>query len=512
MDFLITAIVFILIFSVLILVHELGHFLMAKRAGIKVEEFGLGLPPRIWGKKKGETIYSINWIPFGGFVRMFGEDDHDKKMLKSKRSFAGKSARDRIKVVVAGVVMNFFLAWLLLTVGFTVGMEPLLTPDEVFTSVSDGTVVLEPGVKVKESKNNLFEAEDTIYGLDGGALEAVAPDKPLSPGTYLVHRDGQTIKVTVGNGNGEGIKFYENVPFPRVAVSGSSFQQGDVVLRINGQEVFDTDGLRDVLTDVDSTTYEVYNKGKTRQVVMTWGGAEKVIVSQVFPETPAEKSGLKLGDIILSVDGKKVAEPQDVIDLIAANPDKELVYVVKRDQKEATFALTPQDGKVGLQLAELVYFNDKDLVFYNTQLVSSVAEIKESKFPFYQAPWEALKESYRLSILTVDMFGNVIVSLVKDAEVPDSVTGPVGIAKMTHVFLQEGAIPLLRFVAILSLSLAVINILPFPALDGGRLFFILVEVVTGRKINQKFETYVHALGYVLLLLLIFAVTFNDIFG
>ncbi len=87
MDILITIIVFILIFSVLVLVHEFGHFIMAKRAGIKVEEFGFGLPPRIWGKKKGETLYSINWIPFGGFVRMFGEDSKDGSMLSKKRSF-----------------------------------------------------------------------------------------------------------------------------------------------------------------------------------------------------------------------------------------------------------------------------------------------------------------------------------------------------------------------------------------------------------------------------------------
>ena len=101
--------VFIIILSILVILHELGHFLMAKRAGIGVEEFGIGLPPRIWGKKIGETIYSVNWLPFGGFVRLVGEDPEDKKK-DQKNSFYIKSIRQRMLVVVAGVVANFALA------------------------------------------------------------------------------------------------------------------------------------------------------------------------------------------------------------------------------------------------------------------------------------------------------------------------------------------------------------------------------------------------------------------
>ena len=119
MAYLITVIVFVLVFSVLVLVHEFGHFYMAKKSGIKVEEFGFGLPPRVLGKKKGETIYSINAVPFGGFVRMYGEDSKNSKYLKSKRSFAAKPLRSRILVVTAGVIMNFLLAWFLLFIGLS---------------------------------------------------------------------------------------------------------------------------------------------------------------------------------------------------------------------------------------------------------------------------------------------------------------------------------------------------------------------------------------------------------
>src|SRR3989338_7634716 len=106
-------VVLILIFSVLVLIHELGHFVMAKRAGVKVEEFGFGLPPRIWGKKKGETIYSINLIPFGGFVRMLGEDSGDPDSAKNKRSLVNQSVWVQTKIVCAGVFMNLLLSFVL---------------------------------------------------------------------------------------------------------------------------------------------------------------------------------------------------------------------------------------------------------------------------------------------------------------------------------------------------------------------------------------------------------------
>lgn len=129
MQIFITIVVFLVIFSALILIHEFGHFTAAKRAGVKVEEFGMGLPPRIWGVKKGETLYSINWIPFGGFVRMLGEDGESKK---NQNSFASKSPAVQLWIVSAGVVMNLLLSFVLLTIGFWIGIDPLMVDQEDF--------------------------------------------------------------------------------------------------------------------------------------------------------------------------------------------------------------------------------------------------------------------------------------------------------------------------------------------------------------------------------------------
>src|SRR3989344_4100948 len=106
-----SVLIFIVTLLILVLIHELGHFLTAKKFGIKVEEFGFGIPPRAWGKKVGETLISINWLPFGGFVRLYGEDEVDQKALQNPRSFAAQKVWKRIVVVFAGVFMNLILAW-----------------------------------------------------------------------------------------------------------------------------------------------------------------------------------------------------------------------------------------------------------------------------------------------------------------------------------------------------------------------------------------------------------------
>lgn len=536
MNILITIIVFIIIFSVLILVHEWGHFIMAKRAGIKVEEFGFGLPPRLWGKKKGETIYSINWIPFGGFVRMYGEDATDPKALRTKRGFAAQPMRTRVKVVVAGVVMNFILAWVLMFVGFTAGMEPLLAPDDVLPAVNSGQVVLEPGVKIKTvSIGSLaeqigFKPGDTIYEIDGQEADLTSLENIVKnpAATYLVMRGGQNLNFIVTQkqvaelkpDTSFGLNFYELAPFPRVRFYDlkkhtDAYKAGlrplDTILTVNGQQIYNITEYEQFVRGVPTLEYLVYRDGEIETVILERDEARQVIISRVIPDSPADKAGFETGDIVLSVNGINMDDSLKLIDFVAKHSTENLAYSIERDDKRIFLEVTPEDSKIGVYLSELMnYGTDLGVSVYNIDLLSSVTDIKDVKYPWYQAIYKSLGETWRLSKLTVGMFGNFITRLVADGKVPESVAGPVGIAQMTHVFVQEGIIPLLRFVAILSLSLAVINILPFPALDGGRLLFILIEFVIGRRIPQKWEAYVHAFGYILILFLILAVTYSDI--
>ncbi len=339
---------------------------MARRAGIKVEEFGIGLPPRakaIYTDKKG-TVYSINWIPFGGYVKLYGEDASDSKALKAKNSFASKTKWQRSQVIVAGVVMNFILAWVLIAIGFSVGMKPfLITQDDVIKAQEAGLIEIMSVLNVHEIT-------------DGGPLSKV------------------------------------------------DILPGDLIVEINSYNVPKSENLSDILKSGQEVTLKILREG--------------------------EES------------------------LVTVVPDSE--------------------GKLG--------FTVSDAPFVISQ--------NDVKYSVPKAVVESAKEVGRLSYLTLDMLGNVITSLVIKATVPDGVAGPVGIARLTHQFTQQGIIALMQFAALLSISLGVINIMPFPALDGGRFLFIIFEAVLRKKPNAKMEAMVHGVGFILLMLLIVVITWNDI--
>ncbi len=533
MSYLITIVVFFIVFSVLILVHEFGHFYMAKKAGIKVEEFGFGLPPRVWGKKKGETIYSINAVPFGGFVRMYGEDSSNSKFLKSKRSFIAQPLRSRILVVIAGVIMNFLLAWFLLFVGFTAGMQPLLGPGDVFNAVQNDQVVLESGIAIKEVKedslafNYGIQDGDVLYSFNDVMVDnAVVAEFLENPvGTYQIVRDSSVIdleltQVELDEGFDLGLTFYDYVSFPRVKIHDleknssaykAGIRPGDYIVSVNGTDVFTITEFEEMLDNNSYFDFLIYRDGFVEEFIFENENIKKVIISNVISGQPADLVGIKDGDVIMSINGKNIYDSLEMISYVQENADSNLVFFVKRDGQNIRYEITPEEGRIGVYLSELVDYSERDgFSVYNSSLISSVLEIKEEKYPWYQAIGKSLSESWRLAKLTGEMFVGLISNLFTSGEVPESVAGPVGIAQMTHTFVQEGFIPLIRFVAILSLSLAVINILPFPALDGGRLLFLMIEMITGRRVNQKWEAHVHAFGYLLILLLIVVVTYSDI--
>ncbi|HEX7042470.1 MAG TPA: RIP metalloprotease RseP [Patescibacteria group bacterium] len=359
---LLTIISFILVLSVLVLIHELGHFLTAKKLGIKVEEFGFGFPPRIWGKKIGETIYSINLLPIGGFVKLYGEDEAgggqiklkvENEKLKDKdikRAFFARPVWQRAAIVVAGVVMNFLLAVSILT--------------------------------------------------------------------YLVMVQG--------------------VP-----------SQGN-----------------------------------------------NVVIAEVAKDSPAQKAGLKTGEAILSIDGQKIVSAQQIISYTKKHLGKEILLQVKDEKsKVMTISVTPRvhypsnEGAMGIAIG---------------------ANIVITKYPWYEAPWVGLKEALNQTVMILQGFGQLISNLVVSRQVPQDLAGPVGIAQLTGQFVQLGFNAVLSLLALLSLNLAIINVLPIPALDGGRLFFILLEGLTGKKVSPKVEGYIHTAGMAFLMALIILITFHDI--
>ncbi len=369
--------VFIVTLLILVLIHEFGHFLAAKKFGIKVLEFGFGLPPRVFGKKFGETLYSLNWLPFGGFVRLLGEDEPsppEDQLSKRSRHFSDRPVWQRITVVVVGVLMNLSLALV------------------------------------------IFWAVLAFQGF----------------------------KVTLP------------------LISEYSFIGADVTV------------------------------------------TNMVVISKVSPGSPAAKVGLKPGDRIIEADGERIEDSNDLIAL-ARGKGGEVISLKITDLQETAFKIievTPREdppkgqGPLGIFLGTFQVAN----LTYNT-LVQKI----------FSAP------TYSINLIgyNVKILGDLIsISLQKQDITPvsESVAGPVGITTIVKDIIEtkNPILPYLNFLAVLSLNLAIINILPFPGLDGGRLFFLIIEGVTRKKPHANFEKYIHTVGLALLLGLVLLITISDI--
>ena len=379
----------LLIFPVLgalIFVHELGHFVAAKRFGIKVLEFGFGFPPRLFGIRYGETLYSINLIPLGGFVRMVGEEDPE-----DPRSFARKGVLQRVIVLSAGSFMN------------------LLTPIVIFTV--------------------LFAIpRDTAIG--SVIINGVAPGSPAAE---------------------------------------AGLRPGDIVLAYDGDRINNhLDLIQQVMASLGSETEITVRRGS---IVSGLGGSPELSPVETLTVVP------RLNPPQLLV-VESVVDPETQVSLRDA----------QRYNRELELGDLLTQGSIGVMIG-----------------TSNVRIVKQRE-PIWNALPMALERIWDVLIITKNGFERWI------AGGPDpGLAGPIGIARVTGMVASAGISPLFELTAILSISLGVINILPIPALDGGRLMFVLIEWVRrGKRISPKKEGLVHLVGFALLLVFIAIISYFDI--
>ncbi len=351
----ITVIIFILVLGLLIFVHEFGHFIVAKKSGMKVEEFGFGFPPKLFGIKRGDTTYSINLLPIGGFVRILGEDG---EKVDDPKSFASRSVGIRAAVISAGVVMNIVLAIFLFIICFKVGIPTVVDSPE---------------------------------------------------------------KVNV----------------------------------------------RD----------------------------EKVQIINISEGSPAQEAGVIIGDSILEIADIPVESVEQVQDSINSSLGKELAVKISRGEEIINLTLKPRidppegEGATGIALVK-------------TGIVS---------YPWHISIWKGIEATFSMLIAIIVAFAGILKNIFMGQGVSEGLAGPVGIAVMTGQMAKLGFVYILQFTAILSINLAILNFLPFPALDGGRMMFLILEKIRGKKVKKKTENMIHAAGFVILIALMILVTFRDIF-
>lgn len=370
----------------LIFVHELGHFLTAKRFGIKVTEFGFGFPPRIWGFRRGETIYSINWLPLGGFVRMVGEEDPTEP-----GSFARQSVLKRVIVLSAGSVVN------------------LLVPIVIYTIL-------------------LMLPQDTL--VESVVITSVDPGSPAE---------------------------------------GAGLRAGDALLHVNGNRVNNrNDVQREVLTVLGETIELTVRRG-------------------------ARVSGMRVSPEFAVVETVSVKARM--------NPPSRVVVAEVTDP-EAQVSLN-QINNLGLDLSLGDELQGGSIGIW---MAASNQRITKRSEPFWNAVPMSLDRVRDILVI----FKNVLERWIAGGPDP-GFTGPVGISKLTGDVARAGISPTFELVAFLSISLGIINILPIPALDGGRLMFVLLEWVRrGKRISPEREGVVHLVGFVVLISFIVFMSYRDV--
>ena len=420
-----TVLIFVAIILVLVVAHELGHFTVAKLSGISVLEFGVGLPPRLFAFEFGGTVYSVNLLPIGGFVRMLGEEDPTHPT-----SFASKGALTRLAVLAAGPGVNAVLPILLLTFALMVPHSVPAT-DIVVLDVIDGSPAAEAGVQPGD-----FIREADGRSLDNSADLVGAVHRRLGADiSWVVERDGALVELRLAE----------------VRVAPPEGQGATGIL------------LRDARLTVES----------------------------VESGSSAESVGLLAGDLFLSVAGASVLSEEAL----------------------AARAAGALEGAPG-EPVEILVMRAGEIVELSVRPpVSELSGYAVSVYPLAsrsRSVWRAVGGSFVQMADILVSFRNEISRLIAGSSDMGFV-GPVGIAQITGEVADAGLSPLITLAALLSINLAIVNILPFPALDGGRIMFVLIELARGgRRISPGKERTAHLVGFGLLMTFILMISINDI--
>lgn len=345
--------VFILTISFLILVHELGHFSVARLFGVRVEEFAFGFPPRLWSKKIGDTLYSINLFPIGGFTKLYGEEGKHKK---EKDSYSTKPWWQKFCIGIAGVFANFVFAALILAIGYNFGLPRM---------ISDYSKV--HGVAVKN----------------------------------------------------------------------------------------------------------------------------QVVIVEAKEDLLASELGLKRGDVLLSIEGQKFADINEFKKLLANFRNQKVELKIKRTNE--------------IKIYQTI-LPDKEEEILGVYLVENPIY----KFGFLKSLWIGIRETVQLIVYIAVSIYFLVKNLIITGKVAEFAAGPVGIYYIASGVSKLGIIYILQFMALISINLGLINLLPIPALDGGRITFNLLEGIRGKALNPRIENTVHTIGFIFLIILIILIFYRDI--
>ncbi len=447
-----TLLVSIFVLGVLIFIHELGHFLAAKLVDVQVLRFSIGLGKPFWARRWGETEYALCWIPFGGYVKMAGDDpaeglegevDEEEITTDPQRHFENKSVLQRFAVIFAGPLANFLLA-----------------------------IVLYQGVF-------FFQGADTI----GGTVIETVQNAAALPGLENVRDRSRVIAV-----NGVEVQSWDDIVSKVLAGS-----ENNTVLRLGNEQ--GEDAYRVTVSTPEDSTRRLLAASMVPYTPPEIGG--------LVPGKPAREAGLERGDVIERIDGQPVASWLEMTRIIHASAGKELEIVVNRGGERISFNITPDKGTIPVGGGEL----------REVGLIGIERPMKRIKMSLGESLVEGARHTVRVTVMLTGSFANLVVGLVSRdislSTAKDTLGGPVLIGQMAGEWARSGR--LWSFMAILSINLAILNLLPIPVLDGGHLLFLAIEVVRFGKplsVNQRMRMI--QVGMLLVFALMILATANDI--
>lgn len=426
-----TLVAFIVVLGVLVFIHELGHFIVAKRVGVCVERFSLGFGPKIFAFQRGGTEYCVSLIPLGGYVKMKGEEHEGEEGTGAPEEYRSRSLGERVRIVAAGPTMNLFLAFFLSPLPFWIGMEVpsyLLDPAEI------GWI----------------------------APESVAAEAGLKPGDRIIEIDGKPVD-----------RWKE---VQTVWLSGSNrlvplkVRRGEEILTVDLPVEESPDGTR------------------------TFGGIFPPlppVVGEVNPGSPAEEGGIRVGDRIVSMEGVSMIHWHQLTQEIRSRGIEPIRLGIERGGELREIVLTPKWNEE-LQIPQIGIGVAQTTVFQRETFLSSVRL--------------GIDRVGRLTGLTFVILGKLLTGELSIK----ALGGPVLIAQASGEAAKRGIADLIAFMAFLSLQLGILNLLPIPALDGGHLFFILIEAIRRKPLSLKARAVASQVGFFVLIGFILVVTYNDL--
>ena len=448
MDFLHTLFYFLIAISVLVSFHEFGHFWVARKAGVKVLRFSVGFGKVLWSYQKNHdaTEYVISAIPLGGYVKMVDEREGEVKDADLPYAFNRQSVLARTAIVAAGPIFNLMLAVALFWSVLVIG-ETGIKP--ILGAVEQGTLAAAAG----------FAEGDQIISVNG----KVTP-------TWT---EAMTVLV-------------------------SSALDGEQQITVAVKNFDDQQSIRTLkLSDKDSENPDVLYQ---RLGFKPWSPKLQPIIGKVLPDSAALAAGLKQGDLIVSADDTLINDWMQWVDYVKSHSGVAIKLMIERDGMRLPATVTPKSVQIGQNTEGKVGAS----VYIPEQLMKSVS-VEYSLSPLAAIP-VALETTYYYSVTSLKMMGKMLIGRAS----VENLSGPISIAQYAGQSATMGLVPFIKYLALVSVSLGVLNLLPIPVLDGGHLLFFAIEGIKGSPVSEKVQIFFQQVGIALLVSLMALAMFLDV--